>query len=66
MYTRHPPVTTHHAKLLETLKKLEIDGKDLNLIMNLYCQQTASIKTYEVPGCLPISEIDFRWHFADF
>ena len=35
----------YHAKLLETLKKLEIDGKDLNLIMNLYWQQTASIKT---------------------
>ena len=37
----------YHAKLLETLKKLEIDGKDLNLIMNLYWQQTASIKTDE-------------------
>ena len=33
--------------MLETLKKLEIDGKDLKLIMNLYWQQTASIKTEE-------------------
>jgi hypothetical protein len=34
-----------HAKLIEALKRLEIDGKDLNLITNLYWQQTASIKT---------------------
>ena len=34
-----------HAMMVEDLKKLEIDGKDLNLIKNLYWQQTASIKT---------------------
>ena len=37
----------YHAMLLEILKKFEIDGKDLKLIMNLYWQQTASIKTEE-------------------
>ena len=35
----------YHLKLVNALKKLEIDGRDLNLIKNLYWQQTASIKT---------------------
>ena len=34
-----------HVKLIESLKQLEIDGKDLTLIKNLYWNQTASIQT---------------------
>ena len=35
----------YHEKLIEALKDIEIDGKDLTLIKNLYWNQTASIKT---------------------
>ena len=35
----------YHEKLIDTLKQLEVDGKDLTLIKNLYWNQTASIQT---------------------
>ena len=35
----------YHEKLIEALKDLEVDGKDLMLIKNLYWEQTASIQT---------------------
>ena len=34
-----------HKKLMEMLKHLEVDGKDLRLLANLYCNQRAAIRT---------------------
>ena len=44
-----------HMKLIDALNKLEIDGKDLTLIKNLYWNQTASIRTEDgYSGSFPI------------
>ena len=35
----------HHIKLIESLNKINLDGKDIQLITSLYWQQLAAIRT---------------------